>query len=65
MVLLFHLGIPIIPFYDNKQDRELYHLKDYLKTLVYKDIQLTNIKTFKLWQYVHCKNASDVLAKLN
>ncbi len=41
-------GIPIIPFYDNKNDQELLKLSIYLKKLVNDDIQETNKKTFKL-----------------
>ncbi len=27
-------GVPIIPFYDNKQDRELFELEKYLKGMI-------------------------------
>ena len=42
-------GIPIINFYDNKEDRELYDLKEYLmKMLDSKDVREFNKKMFKL-----------------
>ena len=41
-------GIPIIPFYDNKNDDELLKLSSYLKKLAIEDIQETNKSTFKL-----------------
>ena len=42
------LWVPIIPFYDNKFDRELLGLTKYLKSLLDKDIASTNTKTFQL-----------------
>lgn len=44
-------GVPIIPYYDNKQDEELKHLVEYLKGLAMKDIKETNRNTFKLTSY--------------
>jgi CTD small phosphatase-like protein 2 len=42
-------GIPILPYYDFKGDRELLSLVDYLKEIVnYKNIRDLNRKTFKL-----------------
>jgi len=44
-------GIPIIPYYDNKQDEELKYLLEYLKGMVNKDIKEMNRKTFKLTMF--------------
>ena len=42
-------GIPIIPFYNNKEDEELLHLMNYLNTLAYfEDLRLQNAKAFQL-----------------
>ncbi len=42
-------GIPVIPYYDNKEDLELLHLTNYLKTIYNcKDIREPNRNTFKL-----------------
>lgn len=45
-------GIPILPFYDFKADRELIYLTDYLKTISeVEDIRESNTKMFRLNQY--------------
>ena len=42
-------GIPIIPFYNNKQDEELLHLMNYLNTLAFfDDLREQNAKAFQL-----------------
>ena len=41
-------GIPILPFYHNKEDRELKYLQIYLKNLKnYKDVRELNRNFFK------------------
>lgn len=44
-------GIPIIPFYDNKKDREMLNLEGYLMQYLNQDIRDLNRKTFKLHLY--------------
>ena len=45
-------GIPILPFYDFKADKELIHLKEYLIEMARaEDIREVNGKTFKLKEY--------------
>ena len=45
-------GIPILPFYDFKADKELLSLQDYLKKLAnVEDIIEVNKNTFKLQEY--------------
>ncbi len=56
MVLSFsvnlHNGVPIIPFFDNKDDIELLLLKEYLDYIKdYKDVRKILKSTFKLHQY--------------
>ena len=42
-------AIPIIPFYSNKNDREMKDLVKYLKEMIkYEDVREKNAKTFKL-----------------
>jgi CTD small phosphatase-like protein 2 len=42
-------GIPIIPFYNNKEDEELLHLINYINTLAYfNDMREQNAKAFQL-----------------
>ena len=53
-------GVPIIPYYDNKQDEELKHLVEYLKGLVMKDIKETNRNTFKLTSYQKFQTIEDL-----
>jgi len=58
-------GVPIIPFYDNKQDKELLSLKIYLEGLNYtKDCREINKKTFKFRQYDKFDNIEDLLGCL-
>jgi len=58
-------GIPIIPFYDNKEDQELKHLIPYLKSLLnVKDCREVNKQTFKLHQYTMYDSLDKVLNKV-
>ena len=58
-------GIPIIPFYDNKQDKELMSLKMYLESLYFsKDFREINKKTFKFKQYDKFENIEELLNNL-
>ncbi len=51
-------GIPIIPFFGNKEDIELLMLKSYLKYLkLFNDVRTGNRKFFKLYKY---QKASDL-----
>lgn len=55
-------GVPIIPFYDNKQDKELLSLKIYLQGLSFaRDFREINKKTFKFRQYDKFDNIEDLL----
>jgi len=58
-------GIPIIPFYDNKEDQELKDLIPYLKSLLnVKDCREVNRQTFKLHQYTMYDTIDKVLNKV-
>ena len=42
-------GIPIIPFYNDREDEELLHLINYINTLAYfPDLRQQNAKAFQL-----------------
>lgn len=42
-------GIPIIPFYNNRDDEELLHLINYINTLAFfNDLREQNAKAFQL-----------------
>ena len=54
-------GIPMLPFYNNKNDKELLHLQNYLKTMTdVKDVREVVKKTFKFSSY----STYDTLDKL-
>lgn len=53
-------GVPIIPYYDNKEDEELKILCDYLKGLVNKDVREMNRNTFKLFLYQNYQTVEEV-----
>lgn len=58
-------GIPIIPFYDNKNDQELRHLIPFLKFLSsVKDIREVIRQTFKLHAYCNHDSPEAVLEKV-
>jgi len=58
-------GIPIIPYYDNKEDQELKHLIPYLKSLAtVKDVREVNKQTFKLHTYSNYDGLEKVLNKV-
>ena len=44
-------GIPIIPYYEGKNDYELKALEGYLKSLLSQDMMIANRKVFKLEEY--------------
>jgi len=55
----FHLdnGIPILPFYENKQDNELYVLMNYLMYLnSFNDVRTENKRYMKLDYFLKCAN---------
>ena len=55
-------GIPIIPFYSDRLDRELFNLSRYLKELYdCKDIINEISGDFKMNKYKMYKNPSDVI----
>jgi len=58
-------GIPIVPFYENKNDQELRHLVPYLKFLSgVKDLREINRQTFRLSLYQNYDTPEKVLNKL-
>jgi len=58
-------GVPIIPFYDNKQDKELLSLKLYLeKAKEARDFRESNRKTFKFLLYDKFDNIEELLMRL-
>lgn len=55
-------GIPIVPFYDNKQDKELLSLKGYLEGLPFvEDLRDFNRKNFKFSYYDRFENIEGLL----
>ena len=57
-------GIPVIPFYDNKDDRQLQALTSYLLTLQDQDVLATNKKHFKMHQYFTDSDHNKVIKKI-
>ena len=58
-------GIPIIPYYYNKTDRELKTLVAYLKGLYHvKDVREINIKSFKLHHFSEGGGHDEVIRRL-
>ena len=58
-------GIPILPYYDNKDDNELLFLKNYLKKICHFDDILTiNRKTIKM-QYFYTSAKDQLELNLN
>ena len=57
-------GIPIIPFYGEKEDQELLALFDYLKLFLSQDIRECNKKTFKFQEFIHYSESDDTIYKL-
>lgn len=63
----YHLenGIPIIPFYFNKNDTELMTLTVYLKSLAnVRDVREVNRRVFKLHGYAETDNQEEILARI-
>ena len=57
-------GIPILPFYDFKADRELLHLKDYLIELAQtENIRDMNCNTFKLQEFEKYEELQELIEK--
>ena len=58
-------GIPIIPYYDNKEDVELKHLIPYLKSLApVRDVRDVNKQAFRMQQYTNHDTLEKVLNKV-
>ena len=57
-------GVPIIPYYDNKEDKELIYLEEYLLLMLNNDIRETNIQTFKFHLYTDFEPPEIILEKL-
>ena len=58
-------GIPVIPYYDNKNDQELKHLIPYLKFLsTTRDPREINKITFKMFAYSQYSSSENVLESL-
>jgi len=58
-------GIPIIPYYDNKEDEELKHLIPYLKSLApVRDVRDVNKQAFRMQQYTNHDTLEKVLNKV-
>lgn len=58
-------GIPIIPYYEGKNDYELKALQHYLdQLLLEKDVRDKNRKTFKLAQYRQYDNPDTLVKEL-
>lgn len=58
-------GIPIIPFYNSKNDTELRSLVGYLKSLSnVKDVRQVNLETFRFKTYLACSSPEEIQSKL-
>ncbi len=58
-------GIPIVPYYDNKDDEELKHLIPYLKSMAgVKDMREVNKQAFRLHAYPMFDSMEKVLNKV-
>lgn len=58
-------GIPIIPFYENQNDKELLHLTNYLKYLEgVEDVREINKQAFNLLQFRSCETPTQLIEKL-
>jgi len=57
-------GVPIIPYYNNKNDVELKHLKNYLMRYIDQDIRELNKETFKLHLYGDCEDYKEIVEKM-
>jgi len=58
-------GIPIIPYYEGKNDYELKHLLEYLLQLAdCKDVREFNRRHFKLERYLAYSNPEDLVKEL-
>lgn len=58
-------GIPIIPYYDNPEDRELIDLMDYLKLIHQEaDLRVANGQFFQMKAYQKHPTPKDVLDKV-
>ena len=58
-------GIPIIPFYNNRDDAELLLLQEYLNMLkTVEDVREANREHFKVHIYKDCENLDDCYDKL-
>lgn len=57
-------GVPIIPFYHNKNDDELLELKEYLMQFIERDIRELNRETFKLHLYSGSEDYEEIVEKM-
>jgi len=58
-------GIPIAPFYENKADKELLDLMEYMKSIKMEpDLRIPNKQTFKLHAYAKYNTPKEVLEKV-
>ena len=58
-------GIPIIPFYTNRQDRELFELEKYLMGLVNQsDLRVANDRAFRMRDIQNGETPFDCLEKI-
>lgn len=58
-------GVPIIPYYEGKNDYELQALLKYLQTLIFTvDVREKNRTTFKLDQYHHFDDINTLVETL-
>eukprot|EP01017_Pseudomicrothorax_dubius_P019686 TRINITY_DN2162_c0_g1_i12.p1 TRINITY_DN2162_c0_g1~~TRINITY_DN2162_c0_g1_i12.p1 ORF type:complete len:635 (-),score=73.90 TRINITY_DN2162_c0_g1_i12:103-2007(-) len=58
-------GIPIVPFYDNHDDKELLHLTNYLKSLLLvEDVREVNRKAFKMSAFQETDSTEELYAQL-
>jgi len=57
-------GAPIIPFYDDPKDDELYLLENYLMKLRSADIRKTNRASFRLNEYLKYQDWKQLVKKV-
>ena len=62
--LQLYNGVPILPFYDSKNDVELRSLVDYLLCFHTEDVRTLNQKTFRLEIYGESTSPDEALERL-
>ena len=64
-MLQMNNGVPILPYYKGKEDRQLYALEEYLMKLKnVDDVRKVNAETFQLEDYLRYESREKIVANL-